>query len=65
MWSNAFSTGTFLARLEMTSANSASPSKMVAGASGSTITSPSPMMAEGDFWKAFGSGFSGSVPFSM
>jgi hypothetical protein len=49
----------------MTSAISASPSKIVAGTSGSTMVSPGPMMAVGALWKALsGAGF-GSVPFSM
>jgi hypothetical protein len=40
---------TLVARLPITSAISASPSKIVAGTSGNTIASPGPMMAPGAF----------------
>ena len=36
----------------MITATSASPSKMVAGTSGRTMVSPSPITQSGDFWKA-------------
>ena len=49
----------------MINPSSASPSKIVAGTSGSTIVSPSPITAFGDLWKALIGGFSDSVPFSM
>ena len=49
----------------MTRAISASPSKIVAAMSGSTIVSPLPMMALGDFMKALIGAGSGSVPSSM
>ena len=54
-----------MARLPMTTAISASPSKIVAGTSGSTIVSPGPMIAVDALWKALsGAGFA-RVPFSM
>ena len=54
-----------VARLPMTTAISASPSKIVAGTSGSTMVSFGPMIAVGALWKALiGAGFA-SVPFSM
>ena len=56
---------TRVARLPMTSAISASPSKIVAGASGSTMVSPSPITAVAALWKALMAGFSGRVPSSM
>ena len=49
----------------MISAISASPSKIEAGTSGSTIVSPSPITAVAALWKALIAGFSGSVPSSM
>ena len=49
----------------MTSASSASPSKMQAGASGSTMVSPLPITAVAALWKALICGFSLSVPSSM
>ena len=61
----AFAAETLVARLPITTASSASPSKMVAGASGNTMVSPGPMMAVGALWNALiGAGFA-SVPFSM
>ena len=56
---------TFLARLPITTANSASPSKIVAGTSGSTMVSPWPMIAFGDLWKALIGAGSVRVPSSM
>ena len=53
------------ARLPMTTAISASPSKIVAGTSGSTIVSPSPMTALGDLWNALIGAGSVRVPSSM
>src|SRR2546430_10764863 len=53
-----------VARLPMTSATSASPSKMVAGTSGSTMVSPSPMIALGDLRKALMGAGSFRVPSS-
>ena len=58
-------TGTRVARLPMISAISASPSKIEAGTSGSTIVSPSPITAVAALWKALMAGFSGRVPSSM
>ena len=49
----------------MITAISASPSKMVAGTSGSTMVSPSPMTAWGDLWKALIGAGSERVPSSM
>jgi len=49
----------------MMTAISASPSKIVAGTSGSTIVSPSPMIAEGDLRKALMGAGSLRVPSSM
>ena len=49
----------------MMSAISASPSKMVAGTSGSTMVSPWPMMALGDLWNALMGAGSLRVPSSM
>ena len=56
---------TFLARLPITTATSASPSKMVAGTSGSTMVSPWPITALGDLWKALIGAGSLRVPSSM
>ena len=56
---------TLLARLPMTTAISASPSKIVAGTSGSTIVSPGPRIAVGDLWNALIGAGSLRVPFSM
>ena len=56
---------TLVARLPMTTAISASPSKIVAGTSGSTIVSPGPMMLLGDLWKALIGAGSLRVPSSM
>ena len=56
---------TFDARLPMITATSASPSKMVAGTSGSTMVSPCPMTQRGDFWKALMGAGSVRVPSSM
>ncbi len=54
-----------LARLPMTTAISASPSKIVAGTSGSTMVSPGPMIAVDALWNALiGAGFA-NVPSSM
>ena len=61
----ASAAGTCVARLPMTSAISASPSKMVAGTSGSTMVSPWPMTALGDLWKALIGAGSVRVPSSM
>ena len=49
----------------MMTASSASPSKIVAGASGSTIVSPLPMIADGDLWKALIGAGELRVPSSM
>ena len=56
---------TFDARLPMTRATSASPSKIVAGTSGSTIVSSGPMIALGDLWNALMGAGSLRVPSSM
>jgi hypothetical protein len=56
---------TRVAGLPITSASSASPSKMLAGTSGNTMVSPSPITAEAALWKALICGFSFSVPSSM
>ena len=56
---------TSFARLPMTTATSASPSKMVAGTSGSTMVSPEPITAFGDLWKALIGAGSVRVPSSM
>ena len=56
---------TWEARLPITTAISASPSKMVAGTSGSTMVSPCPMMELGDLWKALMGAGSLRVPSSM
>jgi hypothetical protein len=56
---------TLLARLPITSATSASPSKMVAATSGSTIVSPLPMIAPAVFWKALIGAGASRVPSSM
>ena len=61
----ASAAATFLARLPITRAISASPSKMLAGTSGRTMVSPGPMMAVGALWKALIGAASFSVPFSM
>ena len=53
------------ARFPMTSATSASPSKMVAGTSGSTMVSPSPITLSGDLWNALMGAGSARVPSSM
>ena len=53
------------ARRPITSATSASPSKIVAGTSGSTMVSPSPMTAFGDLWNALMGAGSARVPSSM
>ena len=53
------------ARRPMTTAISASPSKMVAGTSGRTIVSPLPMIALGDFMNALIGAGSLRVPSSM
>ena len=49
----------------VTTAISASPSNTLAAMSGSTMVSPSPMTALGDFMKALIGAGSGSVPSSM
>jgi hypothetical protein len=49
----------------MISATSASPSKIVAGTSGNTIVSPSPMTEFGDLWNALIGAGSERVPSSM
>jgi hypothetical protein len=54
-----------VAGLPITSASSASPSKIVAGTSGRTIVSPSPMMPLGDLWKALIGAGALRVPSSM
>ncbi len=54
-----------MARLPITSAISASPSKMVAGTSGSTMVSLGPITAPGDFMKALIGAGSVRVPSSM
>jgi len=51
--------------LPITSATSASPSKIVAGTSGSTMVSPSPMTELGDLWNALMGAGSARVPSSM
>ncbi len=56
---------TFEARLPMTIATSASPSKIVAGTSGSTMVSPGPMILPGDLWNALIGAGSLRVPSSM
>jgi hypothetical protein len=53
------------ARLPITSATSASPSKIVAGTSGSTIVSSGPITALGDLWNALIGAGSLRVPSSM
>jgi len=53
------------ARAPMTSATSASPSKIVAGTSGRIMVSPAPMIAPGDFKKALMGAGSLRVPSSM
>ena len=49
----------------MTTATSASPSKMVAGTSGSTMVSPAPMTLFGDLRNALMGAGSARVPSSM
>ena len=56
---------TWLHFLPMTTAISASPSKTVAGTSGSTMVSPCPMIALGDLWKALIGAGALRVPSSM
>ena len=53
------------ARLPMTTATSASPSKMVAGTSGRIMVSPSPITLSGDLWNALMGAGSARVPSSM
>ena len=65
MWSIASAAFTRVARLPMTTAISASPSKMLAPISGSSIASPGPMIAVGALWKALIGAGSFSVPSSM
>jgi hypothetical protein len=61
----ASAAATLLARLPITTANSASPSNTLAGISGSSIVSPGPMMQEGDFRNALIGAGSLRVPSSM
>jgi hypothetical protein len=56
---------TWLAFLPITRANSASPSKIVAGASGNTIVSPDPQTAFAVFWNALIGAGALRVPSSM
>jgi hypothetical protein len=56
---------TLLAFLPITSPNSASPSKIVAGASGNTIVSPGPQIAFAVFWNALIGAGALRVPSSM
>jgi len=56
---------TLLAFLPITTASSASPSKIVAGASGNTIVSPGPQIAFAVFWKALIGAGALRVPSSM
>ncbi len=61
----ASASDTFEARLPMTTATSASPSKIVAGMLGSTMVSPSPITELGDLKNALIGAGSLRVPSSM